>query len=227
MPFTQVQVQTAGTTVNSASLTGTFSPAPTQNNLIICLANSDATLTMTSSGWSLADSNVNNTGLYQWYKIAGASESASVTVTPSVSVTVEMVLLEFSGNATVSVLDQTANATGASTGTTSTTTQADDLAVAAAGTSANSGSPTATWTNSFVAGASAFGQGSNNTAVMTATLALVSTAAVSSVPTQTLNPGTFSGGVVATYKAATGGAPIVSPLRVQGPSYAAHRAASI
>lgn len=202
-----------------ASLSATFVPAPTQNNLLMCLANSEATINMTSTGWTLAVSQINNTGLYQWYKVAGASESATVTITPTSTVSVEMLVYEYSGAVTASPWDKAASAVGASTGTTAATTQADELALAAEGLSNMASAGTASWTNSFTSDGDIMGAGatsSNNTSLHAATRTLVATGAVSSVPTASI--GTVSGALVATYKAAISGT--TSSSTASGPGVA-------
>jgi hypothetical protein len=83
--FTPKQSKVVGTTTSAASLTATFELVPTLGNLLIAAANSDATLTMTSSGWTLAKSSIGEVGLYLWYKPAGPSESQEVKVTPAAS----------------------------------------------------------------------------------------------------------------------------------------------
>src|SRR3954451_14637955 len=204
MPMTRVQRVTAGTGAAAASLTATYSPAPTNGNLLICMGNSDATLTMTSTGWTLGTSQVNNTGLYQWWKIAGASESTTVVLTPSASDSVAMIIQEWSGNATGTAVDKTAAGTNgsSSTGTTATTVQGDEEAFAQIGTSATGGSATtATWTNSFVSeGTGVRGLATVNIDLLAADLALSTTQTVTTTATVT-GTGVVSGALVCTYKA--------------------------
>lgn len=219
MPLTQVQRVATGSAAAVASLTATWGSTPIQNNLLVARVNSDATVTMTSTGWSLAVSQVNNTGLYLWYKLAGASEAGTVVVTPSSSDSIEIIVEEWSGNDTSSPLDKTASATGASTGTTAATTQADEQAFAQAGSGNLSAAPTGvTWTNSFVTETGIFGGHAtlnNRTALSPASKVLSATGAVSSVPT--IGTGTTSGCLVATFKAsAGGGGPTVKTLAALG-----------
>lgn len=201
MALTLVQRRTSASAANVTTLAATWSPAPVQNNLILCRANSDATVTMSSSGWTLATSQVNLTGLYLWYKIAGAAESTTVTITPSASASTEMIIEEYSGNATTSVLDKFQSATGATTGTTAATTQADELAIAQVGISnAVGGGFSATWNNSFVATTSLVGVGTVGTALHPSSKALAATGTVVTTATPA-GGGTASGGLVATFKA--------------------------
>lgn len=93
---------------------------------------------MSSSGWTLRNSAIDFTGLYHWWKIAGASESATVTITPGGTVTAELFIEEYSGN-TATPTDVTANndpavnASSIASGTTAALAQADELAVVAFG----------------------------------------------------------------------------------------------
>jgi hypothetical protein len=206
MPLSSVQRRTNQSAAQVASLSATFSPAPTQNNLLVAIGNSDSTLTMTSTGWSLATSSINDTGLYQWYKIAGASESATVTITPATSASTEIVIEEWSGNVTASPLDRVANvATGVGTaaiasGTTAATTQADELAIAGLGWNV-SGTVT-TYTNSYVEVAELTGLGGVTTLLAVAELALSATGAASTAGTLSPNNNATKSGIIATYKAA-------------------------
>lgn len=215
MALTLVQRRTSASGANVTTLAATWSPAPIQNNLILCRANSDATATMASSGWTLATSQVNLSGLYLWYKIAGAAESTTVTITPSGAASTEMIIEEYSGNATASVLDRFQSATGATTGTTAATTQADELAIAQVGMNNTAGGGfSATWNNSFVATTSLTGAGSVGTTLHPSSKALATTGAVVTTATPA-GGGVASGGLVATFKAAaaTPSMPIRSAAR--------------
>lgn len=233
MPLTSVQTKTNVSSVAVASLAAVFTSPPTQGNLIVAAANSDATLTMTSSGFTAGPFLVNATGLYLWFKSAGASESSTVTVTPGVTASTELWIAEYSGNA-VTPFDASASgsdATNAATipsGTTAATAQADELAIAAFGWSDATGVETAdSYSNSFTEVVELKGLGGTATNLAVATLALAATGAQSTTATLSSNISTTRGGVIATFKASAGGAPVVSPLQTFGPSYAAHRAASI
>ncbi|WP_156027808.1 hypothetical protein [Candidatus Solirubrobacter pratensis] len=161
---------------------------------------------MSSTGWSLADSSIGGTGLYLWYKIAGSSESSTVTIAPSVAASAELVVMQFTGNATSGVLDQTAHASGgATTGTTAATAQNDELAVAAVGMTAVGGTISATWTNGFTANpaTTVAAVGTNGTGIHVALRSLTSTGTVTS--TATPSEGSAVGGLVATFKASSSG----------------------
>lgn len=202
MPLTLVQRVSNQSAASVASLAGTYSPAPTQGNLLVCNANSDATLTMTSSGWLLATSSVHDTGLYQWWKIAGASESATVTLTPSASDSVEMTIEEWSGNA-ATPLDKTASSSAASavavipTGTTAATVQADERAIAAFGW--NLGNSTGSYTSSYTEVAQITGLGTVLTKLAVTEVDLAAAAVTSSTATLSPNVTAVKGGLVGTY----------------------------
>lgn len=210
MPLSNVQRRTAGTTGAQASLTATFSPAPTQGNLLVACAVSDATLTMNSTGWTLGISAVNSCGLYQWWKIAGASESTTVQVSPSVSDTAALMIEEWSGNVAAPV-DKTsslavqATTTHPVTGTTAALAQADELAVGVIGINETSGY--SAWTNSYVEVADFIGGvgQSQPSTLGVAELATSSTGAQTTSPTATLNNAEYSG-LIITYKAAAAAA---------------------
>lgn len=209
MPLTLVQRKTNQSAAAVASLAGTFAPAPTVGNLLVVNANSDATLTMTSSGWTLTTSSVNDTGLYQWHKIAGASESATVTVTPSVSASTEIVLEEWSGNLSSSPLDKFASgvqATGAATvpsGTTTTTAQADELAVAAFGwNDAGVVVTMNTYSNSYAEVSELKGTGGTATNIAVAELDLLATGTQTTTGTLSGTTSSVKSGLIGTYMAA-------------------------
>ena len=133
MALTKVQEKSAGTSVASASLAVTLEKTPTKGNLLTATANSDATLTMTSSGWTLGRSQVNQVGLYLWYKIAGEAESKEVKVTPSTSDSVEMLVTEWNpskGGVPKFDVAASSNDTGVvEVGPTAETHQAEELAI--------------------------------------------------------------------------------------------------
>lgn len=228
MPLTLVQRQTNQSAANVASLAGTYSPAPTSGNLLVAHANSDATVTMTSSGWTLSVSSVNDTGLYQWSKVAGGGESATVTITPGSSASTEIVIEEWSGNATVSPLDKTGSgsaASGATTvpsGTTAATVQADERSLASFGWNDTGAVVTAnSYTNSYVEVVETKGLGTLATNLAVAEVDLVATGTTTTTVTLSGVLGSVKSGLVATYKAAgaTAGpvtAPTFNPIPFMG-----------
>jgi hypothetical protein len=223
MPLTLVQRVTNQSAAAVSSLTGSFGTTPVQNHLLVANANSDATLTMTSTGWTLAVQSVNDTGLYQWYKLAGAAESSSVTVTPSVSASTEITIEEWSGNATTSPLDQvnsgsqTTNAATVPSGTTPATTNADDRAIAAFGWNDTSVVTMSTYTNSYAEVVETKGLGGTATNIAVAELDLAATGAQSTTGTLSGTNNSIKSGLIGTYKAAAA-APAAPP-----PTWTPHR----
>jgi hypothetical protein len=148
------KASTAGTsTIDS----GTGWATPTAGNLIVVTANSDATVTMTSSGYTAGPSVVDNNAVYAWYKVAAGTET-SVVVTLGASTEIVHTACEYSGLTAspfdVSNTSTIPNTDGTSTTSVSVTTTVDgDLVIALAGLADFSGSganPTSpSWTNSF------------------------------------------------------------------------------
>lgn len=223
MPLTQVQVASGQSAANVASQSATFASPPTSGNLLRCWANADTTLTMTSSGWTLAWSSLSFVGLYQWYKIAGASESSTVTVTPASSLAVQLFIREDSGN-TATPLDRTSTSTAPSasssvpSGTTAATTQADEHAAAAFGWNNASAVVTAsTYTNSFTEIHETVALGTTQVAMAVAELVLSATATQTTTVTLSAANNSQKSGGIATYKASGGGgATVVKNLSALG-----------
>lgn len=223
MPLTRVQGPVnAVTTANAASLTATFPAAPTQGNLLVCCACADQTAVMTSSGWTLSISAVNSVGVYQWAKIAGASEASAVVVTPAAADSVAMTIEEYSGQiagAIAGVLDKTASAaiqaatSSPVTGTTAATTQTDEQAIAGLGTNLSAGATFSGWTNSFAETSDITSSGSaNNASLGVAEQSLIAAGAQST--SATAASGSAYSGLIATYKAA--GGPILLGVNTVG-----------
>ena len=145
MAFARVQNAAGG--VDGASLTVTLAAPPTAGNLLIAVANADATVTHDGTGWNAGPSVIDGNGAYLWWKIAGSSEPSTVTFTPSVSDYITAGLLEYSG-AAAAPYDTSASSThsGSATSTTdpaSMTTTADhDLGIAVGLLHQNRGTPT-------------------------------------------------------------------------------------
>lgn len=205
MPLSLVQRVTNQSAANVATLSAVYTTTPVQGDLLIALGNSDATLTITS-GWSLATQSVNDTGLYQWYKIAGAAESSTVTITPSSAASTEIVIEEWSGNVATSPLDQVSNTStsvGSATinsGTSPATTQADELAIAGLGW--NVTGTITTYTNAYTEVAELTGAGGVVTKLAVANKALTATGTTGTVGTLSPNNNATKSGLIATYKAA-------------------------
>lgn len=145
MAFARVQNAAGG--VDASSLTVTLAAAPTAGNLLIAVANADATVTIGGSGWTAGPSVIDGNGAYLWWKIAGSSEPSAVTFTPSVSDYITAGLLEYSGNS-ATPFDAASSSThsGSATNTTQpasmTTTTAHDLGIAVGLLHQNRGTPT-------------------------------------------------------------------------------------
>lgn len=128
---------------------------PTAGNLLVASGNSDATITMTTAGFTAGPSVVDGNGAYAWYKVAAGTES-TITITPGSAANTCMTVAEYSG-VTASPFDAQNSSTIAGTaGTTTTTasvttTAAADLVVAFALVHAFATDPaTPSWSNSFV-----------------------------------------------------------------------------
>lgn len=204
--FSQVQKKTYASTASASSHTITFDATPTSGNLCIWVVTSDA-IVSTPSGLTLAVSAIDYAGHYIFYRINGASESASTAFVPSASTSLVVAAYEYSGMATSSVLDRTASNTpggivsSVATGTTATTSQADELVIVTVGISGTTGFPTiSSWSSSFATEDTVASTGSAvNIRVGTAIRKVTSTAAYSS--TATLSSTTAApSGAIATFK---------------------------
>lgn len=145
MALAFVQSASAGKGTAGTSCTATLGAGPTQNNLLIASLFTKGVAATNPTGFTTAIEVVNSTNddrLRLTYKVAGAGESASIGFTglSSGAGTESAVgVMEFSGNATSSPLDQTASTgfTAAvetlSSGTTGTLAQAAEVACAAFG----------------------------------------------------------------------------------------------
>lgn len=146
MAITLVQKKGAQSGSAVASLNVVLDAPPTAGNLLVACCNSDATVS-TPSGFTLAVSAVGGQGLYIFYRVAQAGDSATVTFAPSVSDSVAAGVIEYSGIVSSSPLDQTAsnttggNPTSIATGTTGTTAQASELVVVVVGPHAGNNHP--------------------------------------------------------------------------------------
>jgi hypothetical protein len=153
-------VNSASAAVDGLTVSVTLSSAPVQGNLLVAIVSANNSSTLTLSGWSVAlDASGQNVSQVIFYKIAGASESATVTATRTGGGAIGIQVFQYSGIATSSPLDQTAtgtaatsisNASGTFTCGSVTTGQANELLIAgvanrtAAGTNVNNA-----WSSSF------------------------------------------------------------------------------
>lgn len=218
MAITKAQTNATGQSAGAvASLNAVFGASPTQNNLIVVTATSDSTMNLPSgSGWSEAVNSVSNCGLYIWYKVAGASESATITVNNVASATCVVCAMEWAGLLTSSVLDKTATQGSTSggnipSGTTATLSQASELAICAMANFDSGGSLTS-FTNGYTteydlrpASGAIKDEGMAGSLITSATTAQSSTAQLSA------GAGSGSTGCIATFKAAAAGASSAVP----------------
>lgn len=149
------RVGKGGTTVSSLAIgSGDGWATPTAGNLLVASGNSDATVTMTTAGFTAGPSIVDGNGAYTWYKLAAGTES-TVTITPGATVDTVLTVCEYSGvlNATPDVTNSSTIAGVSGTTTTAasiTTTAAADLIIAFALVHSYATNPTGpSWTNSF------------------------------------------------------------------------------
>ena len=212
MPLTLVQQASTASSADGATLTAALGAAPSTGNLLILVANADTTIG-TPSGWTLAVSAVDTTGLYLWWRVARAGDPATVTISLSSARSAQMVVMEYSGQA-AQPLDEVASSTPGGTGQTSVTTgatgetgQGDELAVVAAGRFDASAGSSVTWSAGYVPVASLVSSGSAvNDALYVAARALVAVGACSA--TATFDAGTsHPGGLIATFRADVAAAP--------------------
>lgn len=127
---------------------------PTAGNLLVATANADATVTMTTAGFTAGPSVVDGNAAYVWWKIAAGTES-SITFTPGVSAPIAGTVCEYSGSA-ASPADASNSSTivGSSGNTTNaapvSTTQTGDLVIAVAALHSGINAPSApSWSDGF------------------------------------------------------------------------------
>lgn len=146
-------VQTAnGVTDLGTTVSATFASPPTQDNLLVAIVGTLASVTINEpSGWLTAINESGAPGQAIFYKITGASEPSMVTVSVLAATGLGLHIYEYSGIDTTDPFDLTASASGigdsVSSGTV-TTTQPDELLIA--GLVINLNTSFSAWTNSFV-----------------------------------------------------------------------------
>lgn len=141
MPAAAVQrVAASGASVASLSVSSSTVPTawntPSAGSLLVVTANSDATVTMTTAGFTAGPSVVDGNGAYLWWKIAAGTES-TITVTPGSAAHTAMTACEYSGIEASPLDASNSSLVASSNGTVTvaapiTTTQAGVLIVAAA-----------------------------------------------------------------------------------------------
>lgn len=127
---------------------------PAAGNLLIVFGNSDATITMTTSGFTAGPSVIDGNGAYAWYKLAAGTES-TITITPGGSARTTISAIEVSGaslpiDASNSSTIAGSNGLVTSAASVTTTAAGDFIAGAALLHSYSVASPSSpSWTNSF------------------------------------------------------------------------------
>ena len=133
-----VQSASASSVGVQSTVDVTLGDTPTQGNLLILVGTGDGNFNTPISGWTAINTGVNWPSVAGWYKIAGASESATVTITMDFASSLTGIFAEFSGIVTTSPFDQTAyssitppsDVSPISAGTTPSTVQANELLIA-------------------------------------------------------------------------------------------------
>lgn len=155
MAIAAVQRRIKGAVASSVSIAAADGwTTPTTGGLIVVSANSDATVTISGSGWTAGPSVIDGNGAYVWFKISDGSES-TITCSPSVSADIVITACEYSGVAATPLDVQNSSTIAGSSGTTTTaasvtTTAAADLILGYAllhGSGSGPNSPS--WSNSF------------------------------------------------------------------------------
>ncbi|HEV7467592.1 MAG TPA: hypothetical protein VGP96_14925 [Candidatus Dormibacteraeota bacterium] len=201
-----VQKKAATTTADSTSLSATLTSTPIQNDLLIVVGGAYPGTLTTPTGYTLITSPA---GVYVWYKVAGASESSTVSVTRSVTGAMSLLVMEWSGMATVSTFDQTANSpsdnigthTTWGTGTTPATTQASELVIAAVGLyQPAAGNSFSTWSAGYTAQADMESTGSASLGAVGVASRVVAATGTQTATATWVKP-SYAAGMVATFKA--------------------------
>ncbi|MDP2691064.1 MAG: hypothetical protein Q8O95_01505 [bacterium] len=140
-PITRGQVVFGTKSGVSTTVSASWASATTAGNLLVAIVSfddgTDITITPPAGGWTLAKRQNNTTriGSAIYYIANAASQSGSKTWGISPSARSAVVMMEYSGIATVSPLDKTASTLGASntvsSGTTTATAQNNEVAIAA------------------------------------------------------------------------------------------------
>jgi len=225
VPITTLQRKQAGSVADAASVTATFDSTPALGSLLIATAISSvvaAATPMSGTGWALVASHVDAVGLYQYYKIAEASEPTAITYSPVSSCGCGLVVEERTGNVIAPFEYAASNGnpnvgvSTVSTGTTPPTTNNNELAYAAEGHIHTTLRTVSSWSNSFAAQAGStqvVGIGSADTVYLTtAEKALTSRGAQETTATLSGALGHPSA-LVVTYVADTGDATQLGPSR--------------
>ncbi len=204
--FVQTATNNSGST-SVASISSTFSNAPTAGNTVFGLLAIQSLALVTLPNGYVTDldyrNDTSNTRIVIFHKIAGSGESSTLTVSASAARIMNLDIYEFSNITTSNPLDvtstiQQATSTSSITlGPTTTTTQANELALGMASWSSSIVNPI--WDNSFTRGAPV-GTGSIFATSAYKQLNTSQTVTSTVTPTSGLRTGT---GVLVTFKTAT------------------------
>lgn len=198
---------------------------PSAGNILAVSANSDATVTMTTAGFTAGPSVVDGNGTYTWYKSAAGTES-TITVTPGSSALTCMTVHELSGVALPIDASNSSTIAGSNgvvtTAATVTTTAAADFILAFAllhsYITADPSAPS--WTNSFTntLTASPAGVASGDVLTFAAELTAGAAGSYSTVCSWTQQAGDRQHIILAFKESAAPAAAVRRPAR-RGPNY--------
>lgn len=139
MAIVRVQSTSAVSAGAATSLALTLGAAPTNGNFLVAVitttgttANRVSSISQTGATWVKSHEVLNNMSLEIWYAENVSGAATGITINYAASVTSSAVVVEYSGIATSSSIDQTASNSGtypgtADSGTTATTSQANEL----------------------------------------------------------------------------------------------------
>jgi len=146
----QTMTTTSGTTATSVS--ATFDNPPVQDNLLIAIIATSAGITFNQpSGWSTAINEAGSPGQAIFYKVAGASESATVTVTTGSGTGYRgLQIFEYENiDQATPFLDATSNNGSGTSVTTNSVTVNEVPALVIVGVVINAATNFSSWTGSF------------------------------------------------------------------------------
>jgi hypothetical protein len=147
-----VQTKTATSGATATSVSATFDNPPVQGNLLIAIIATSAGITFNQpSGWSTAINEAGSPGQAIFYKVAGASESATVTVTTGSGTGYRgLQIFEYENiDPATPFLDATSNNGSGTSVTTSSVTVNEVPALVIVGVVINAATNFSSWTESF------------------------------------------------------------------------------
>jgi len=147
-----VQTKTATSGATATSVSATFDNPPVQGNLLIAIIATSAGITFNQpSGWSTAINEAGSPGQAIFYKVAGASESATVTVTTGSGTGYRgLQIFEYENiDQATPLLGATSNTGSGTSVTTNSVTVNEVPAFVIVGMVINAATNFSSWTNSF------------------------------------------------------------------------------